>query len=136
MPKLPQSLADVSTKVTPMPEGTYAAVIEEVEVTESKSKLPMVVVTYKITEGEFANRKLTDYMVLETKKHEPNEAGLRQLKRLIVATLGEERADAEDFDTDELQGNACTLIVKQDSYNEEGEEEETITNKVKKVLAA
>lgn len=134
MPKLPTSLADVSTKSVPLDEGTYMCEIDEVEVTESKSKLPMVVVTYKITEGDSAGRKVTDYMVLETKKHEPNEPGLRSLKRLIVAALGEDRANAEDFDTDELQGQAVTCVIKQESYEEDGED--MISNKIKKVLAA
>jgi uncharacterized protein DUF669 len=135
MPKLPQSLADVSTKSVPMPEGVYQAVIDEVEVGESKSKLPMVTITYRITEGEFTKRTLNDYMVLETKKHEPNEPGLRSLKRAIVAALGEDRANADDFDTDELAGQAVTLVVKQDSYEDEMDEEQ-ISNKVKKVLPA
>lgn len=135
MPKLPQSLADVSTVVKPIDEGTYAAEISEVEVTESKSKLPMVVVTYAILEGDFKGRKLTDYMVLETKKHEPNEPGLRQLKRLIVAALGEDSANSDDFDTDELQGQQVTLVIKQESYEDEGGEEQ-VSNRVKKVLAA
>ncbi len=135
MPKLPQSLADVSTVVKPIDEGTYAAEISEVEVTESKSKLPMVVVTYTISDGDFKGRKLTDYMVLETKKREPNEPGLRQLKRLIVAALGEDSANSDDFDTDELQGQNVTLVIKQESYEDEGGDEQ-VSNRVKKVLAA
>lgn len=135
MPKLPQSLADVSTVVVPLTEGVYAASIDEVEVGQSKSKLPMVTVIYEISDGEFKGRKLYDYMVLETKKHEPNEAGLRQLKRLIVAALGEERADAEDFDTDELVGASVTLVVKQESYEDEGGDDQ-ISNRIKKVMPA
>lgn len=135
MPKLPQSLADVSTVVVPLAEGVYAASIDEVEVGQSKSKLPMVTVIYEISDGEFKGRKLYDYMVLETKKHEPNEAGLRQLKRLIVAALGEERADAEDFDTDELVGASVTLVVKQESYEDEGGDDQ-ISNRIKKVMPA
>lgn len=135
MAKLPSSLADVSTVSKPIDEGTYQCEISEVEVKKSKSKLDMVVVEYKITEGDFAGRTVTDYMVLETKKHEPNEPGLRSLKRLIIAALGEERAAAEDFDTDELQGQTVTCVIKQDSYEDEDTEEEIVNNKVKKVFS-
>jgi hypothetical protein len=135
MPKLPSSLADVSTKVVPMEEGTYSAVIDEVELTKSKSKLDMVVVTYKIVDHEiYAKREIKDYFVLETKEHEPNESGLRNLKRLIVATVGEDRANDEEFDTDELEGQQVTLVVKQESYEADGEE--GVSNRVKKVLPA
>lgn len=137
MPKLPSSLSDVSTTIVPMEEGTYSATISEVEVGKSKSKLDMVTITYKIQDhDQYKGRELRDYFVLETKEHEPNESGLRNLKRLIVATLGEDRANDEDFDTDELQGQQVTLVVKQDSYEDKDSGEEVVNNKVKKVLPA
>lgn len=38
---------------TQIPDGNYQAVIDDLEVTESKSGKPMFVISYKITEGEF-----------------------------------------------------------------------------------
>lgn len=38
---------------TQIPDGNYKAVIDDLEVTESKSGKPMFVISYKITEGEF-----------------------------------------------------------------------------------
>lgn len=134
MPKLPGSLADTSTTIVPMDAGTYELEIDEVEVGKSKSKLDMVTVVYKVAEGDFKGRQIRDYFVLETKQHEANEAGLRGFKRLVVAALGEERANAEDFDTDELQGMRVTAVIKQDSYEDEDTKEEIINNKIKKIL--
>lgn len=136
MPKLPGSLADVSTTFVPMPEGSYSALIESVDMGKSsKSKVPMITVEYKVIDSEeFKNRKLFDYFTLETKAGEPNEAGLRSLKKLIIAACGEDRANADDFDTDELEGQQVMLVVKQESYDDNGEE--AVSNRVKKVLAA
>lgn len=50
-----------------LPKGTYNAVVEEVELTTSKAGSPMLVATYTITDGEFAERKLYDYFVLSGK---------------------------------------------------------------------
>ena len=38
---------------TQIPDGNYKAIIDDLEVTESKSGKPMFVISYKITEGEF-----------------------------------------------------------------------------------
>ncbi len=38
---------------TQIPDGNYQAVIDDLEVTESKSGKPMFVISYKILEGEF-----------------------------------------------------------------------------------
>lgn len=38
---------------TQIPDGNYRAIIDDLEVTESKSGKPMFVISYKITEGEF-----------------------------------------------------------------------------------
>jgi hypothetical protein len=135
MPKLPSSLADVSTTIIPLPEGSYNLEVDEVTVGKSKSQLDMITVTYKLLDNEeFPNRTIRDYFVLETKKHEPNESGLRGFKRLVVAALGEERADAEDFDTDELKGATITAIIKQEQYEDEDTGEEMVSNRIKKII--
>lgn len=135
MPKLSQGLSEVSTVVVPLPEAAYQLEIAEVTVGKSKSKLDMVTVVFKVTEGDFKDRQLYDYYVLETKEHNPNESGLRNLKRLIVAALSEDRANSEDFDTDELQGAIITGFIKQETYEDEAGETQ-ISNKIKKILPA
>lgn len=136
MPKLGASLADISLVMKPIDEGPYAAEIGEVSNSPSKNHIPMIAITYSITEpGEFVGRKITDYFTLQTSKGEPNEAGLRGLKRVITAALSEDRANDEDFDTDELTGAAVTLYIKQEMYKDDAGDEQP-SNKVKKVLPA
>ena len=136
MPKLGASLADISMKVTPITPGAHRARIAAAEMGKSKNNVPMVTLTYEITEGEFKGRKLSDYFTTQTKTGEPNEAGLRGLKRIIAATLGEDRANDDDFDTDELVGADVDVVVKQETYKDPDDPtaEETIQNKVKKVV--
>lgn len=138
MPKIGATLADISTVIKPIDAGSYPAEITDVEHTESKkSHVPMVAVTYTLGgDSEFKGRKITDYFTLQTTKGEPNEAGLRGLKRLIVAACGEDRANDPDFDTDELQGQPVELVIKQEQYEDEDSGETQISSKVKKVLAA
>lgn len=135
MPKLSQGLSEVSIVIVPLPEAAYQLEIAEVIVGQSKSKLDMVTIAYKVSEGDFKGRQLYDYFVLETKDHNPNEPGLRGLKRLIVAALNEDRANADDFDTDELQGALVTGFIKQETYEDDAGETQ-ISNKVKKILPA
>ena len=137
MPKIGATLADISTIIKPIDPGSYPAEITDVEHKESKtSKVPMVSITYTLGgDSEFKGRKLTDYFTLQTTKGEPNEAGLRGLKRVIVAACGEDRANDEDFDTDELQGQVVEVVVKQETYEDESGDEQ-ISSKVKKVLPA
>ena len=64
-----------------IPKGTYNAVIEEMEFTESKSSgAPMIKAVYSITDGEFAERKIFDYYVLTG---EGAKYSLPKLKQLL-----------------------------------------------------
>lgn len=138
MSVLNAKLADISTKVDPIVPGAHRAqIVEVVQGKSKKSKVPMVTVTYKITDENDPNnkRELNDYFTLEQINGEPNEAGLRGLKRVIVAALGEERANAEDFDTDELKGADVEIVTKQETYKDEDTGEDDISSKVKKVIA-
>lgn len=136
MPKLGASLADISMKVEPITPGAHRARIAEAKMGKSKNNVPMVTLTYELTEGDFKGRKLSDYFTTQTKEGQVNEAGLRGLKRIIAATLGEDRAEADDFDTDELVGADVEVVVKQENYTDPDTDETSIQNKVKKVIAA
>jgi|SRR3982751_1482175 len=137
MSVLNAKLADISTKVEPVAVGAHRAQIKEVIQGKSKkSSVPMVTITYKINDEDdpYNKRELSDYFTLETKEGEPNEAGLRGLKRVIVAALGEDRANAEDFDTDELKGVDVEIVTIQEPYEDPDTKETSVNSKVKKVV--
>lgn len=136
MPKLGANLADISTAYEVMPEGMYPALLKKVTEDISKSsKIPMLVVEFSITEGDFKGRPMTQYYMLKDKDGQPSKPGLSNFKRLIENTLGEDRANDPDFDTDELLDQEVELFVKQESYkNDAGED--VPSNKIKKVLGS
>lgn len=49
---------------TRIPDGNYQAVIDDLEVTESKSGKPMFVISYKITEGEYKDEVHKQFIML------------------------------------------------------------------------
>ena len=55
--------SDFSNYIT-IPDGNYKAVIDDLEVTESKSGKPMFVLSYKITEGEFKDQIHKQFIML------------------------------------------------------------------------
>lgn len=70
-----------NTSFEVIPRGTYNAVIEEMEFTESQSSgAPMLKAVYSITDGEFAERKVFDYYVLTG---EGAKYSLPKLKQLV-----------------------------------------------------
>ena len=55
--------SDFSNYIT-IPDGNYKALIDDLEVTESKSGKPMFVLSYKITEGEFKDQIHKQFIML------------------------------------------------------------------------
>jgi len=49
---------------TQIPDGNYKAVIDDLEITESKSGKPMFVLSFKITEGEFKDQIHKQFIML------------------------------------------------------------------------
>lgn len=49
---------------TQIPDGNYKAIIDDLEVTESKSGKPMFVISYKITEGEYKDAIHKQFIML------------------------------------------------------------------------
>ena len=49
---------------TTIPDGNYKAVIDDLEITESKSGKPMFVLSFKITEGEFKDQIHKQFIML------------------------------------------------------------------------
>lgn len=64
-----------------LPRGTYSAIVESAEFTESRNGNPMLAITYSITDPEYENRKLFDYIVLGG---EGLKFGLAKLKKFLV----------------------------------------------------
>lgn len=78
-----------------LPKGTYEAVIDEFELTESQKGDRMIKVVYEIVDNDesISGRKLFDYIMLEGKGA---AFGMPKLRQLVVAALPE--ADLSAFD--------------------------------------
>ena len=49
---------------TQIPDGNYKAIVDDLEVTESKAGKPMFVLSFKITEGEFKDQIHKQFIML------------------------------------------------------------------------
>jgi hypothetical protein len=49
---------------TQIPDGNYKAIIDDLEITESKAGKPMFVISYKIMEGEFKDQIHKQFIML------------------------------------------------------------------------
>ena len=134
MPRLGNALRDVSTDRPVITPGNYVAQLMVEDTKSKKSGKEMTIITYKIIGGEFDGEELKEYIVTEGKDPGTyNETGLRGLKRVALAILGD-RVNEEDFDTQELNDTLASIIVKADSYKDEDTDEMVNTARVKRVL--
>lgn len=70
-----------------LPKGTYPVVVDEFEYTQSQSSgNPMLKVVYQVSDGEYAERKLFDYLVLAG---DGAKFSLPRLKQLVMHTCPE-----------------------------------------------
>ncbi len=130
MPRLGNQLKDISTVIEAMEEGPQRAILT-VKDQLSKAKSPMVVFTFKIDGGDYNGREISEFATLVKKDGTPNVAGLRQIKRYAEPLVGE-RASEDDFDTAELDQMACDIYVKQEPYDDAGEQR--MGNRVARVI--
>ena len=111
-----------------MPKGEYEAIVDEYEFGTSKKGAPMITWKFRIVEGEFDNRVLFFYTVLN------QQFGLAALKKTLIA-LGMD-IDWGNFDPQQFtdEGEAINLPVrlKVGIQKYEGEKRNT----VKEVLAS
>lgn len=100
---LPKSLEDVqANSFEPVPPGTYTLEVQTVENKISAQQKPYLNIKFKIVDDpEFANKIIFDKVSLA-------EEALWRLKQLSEAT-GFEITD--EFDTEELQGLTCEVVV-------------------------
>lgn len=109
-----------------LPAGIYAAIIEEVELTDSKKGSPMLKWTFKLTNKEYKNRKMFNYTLLD------KDFGVAMLKKTIMCS--EAQVDFDSFDIEQFvkDGEAVGLPIglKLGIQNYNGEKR----NNVKDVL--
>jgi hypothetical protein len=120
-----------------LPRGTYPAIVEEFEFTTAQSSgNPMIKVVYQITEGEFAERKLFDYLVLAG---EGAKYAIPRLKQMIIRICPE--VDISNFNPAKFAEDGVILnrecqikvnITTQKSGEYKGEKR----NNIREVLAA
>lgn len=128
MPRIKASLADVSTEFTPVEPGAYEAEITDVAETTNEGRTHYDVTLTVKDPGDFFGRKIRDRIYIHKKDGDLNEYGLVQLKRYFEATVGEDRANADDADTDELLHQHAMIQVGIDGY----EVENKLTGKTEK----
>jgi len=96
-----------------LPKGTYNAVVDTFNFGDSKKGNPMITVCYTITDAEYENRKLFDWMVL---KGDGAEFGLTKLKKFLVRVCPD--VDLSNFnpqafsDEGHAIGRECRVMVK------------------------
>lgn len=134
MPKIEGGLQDISTERRVAPEGIYAGQIKSITLAPNKNGKPMFTIETQITEGEYSGMILSKYLTLQTKEGKKNEGALRELKILVTDVLGEERANNEDFDTDELLDQVVGLYVAVESYEDKVMKETVNTNNLKRIM--
>lgn len=148
MPKIRASMADVSSEYTPVEPGIHRYEIEDCEEkvnTDSGVERVHYVLTNRIVkvledgDEKDVGRKVNVRIHIHTKKGELNEIGLAQLKRFFEVTVGDERANDPEADTDELKGQQFvgkTIIRGYKSRDEiTGEETERRTNEIQSIAS-
>lgn len=139
MAKVKASMADVSTEFTQVGPGVYIFEVQEVKEVEADKKLGRLrydvkseVIEVEDGEPENLGRTFQDRIHFHKKDGEPNEFGIAQLKRYFEVTVGEERANADDADTDELIGHQFRAQITHRGY----EQEDKLTGNVEQRTSA
>jgi hypothetical protein len=139
MAKLNLNLSKATeTTFEPIPTGTYNAVVFEADMTETKGRegaklpagTPMLQLQFKVTDGEYENRRLWRTYPIPPKGYENEEAMNGVLYGTLKALGVVDEPSKLDIDVDELNGLPCKIAVGQHTYNGE------IQNDVKRVKPA
>lgn len=126
---------------TPVPIGLYRARIDEIEETESKAGNDMLAITLEISRGEFKNRKLWDYIVLNDASawklrqfleavgevDDGNESGSVELNSLVGKTIQvrvKHETDDRDPDNPVVRARPGALLALPGEVEEDEEEED------------
>lgn len=109
-------MANVSTDFSPVPANVYELKIDGVQEETEDGRTHYTVVLLVQDVGDLYGKKIKDRIYIHKKNGEINEYGLAQLKRYFEATVGEDRANADDADTDELLNNHIRAQVGIEDY--------------------
>ena len=138
-PVLDADFSKISTDFEPVPADVYRSKIVKIESVETKeNKLPALNIELEIMAGDFAGRKLFDFVTLKQKDGKRNDVGYGRIKAYAIAILGEEAANSGAIDTDALVGGSCDCVVEVEKYAKKAEKGggEGTRNKVAKILPA
>lgn len=124
MPKVKGSLADVQTEYVLIEPEVYEMKVDKIEAEEGEKtpdypegQFTYIVISRVDQPGdEHHNKPIRDYINWFKKGGDVNEYSKINLKRYFEAIVGEERANEEDLDTDELIGGRFQAEVYIDSY--------------------
>lgn len=118
MPRIKGTLADVNVKDVPPAPATYIFKIEDCELVEDQQTgAQRVDIRQTIQDaGDENGKAVFTTLFLQKKDGADNKFGKRDLKRYAVAIVGEERANASDFDTDELLNQMFVAEVFHETY--------------------
>jgi hypothetical protein len=96
-----------------IPKGTYSAVVDSFEFGESSKGNPMITAVYSITDPEFENRKLYDFMVLAGDGAEFGKAKLKKFLIRVAPTTDISNFNPQTFsDQGTAIGLACRVVLK------------------------
>lgn len=134
----------ISSSFAALEAGEYQAVLTEIEEGETKeNKLPQVIFTFEVNDPNHPTHTghvVKQYIVLQTKKNQPNKIGLGQIKAVAEAVLGQEAANSpEGIDLEDLKNGTVLLVLGQRSYNKKNQDgsdsgEQGVTNEINKIL--
>lgn len=126
-----------NTSFEVIPRGTYNAVIEEMEFTESQSSgAPMLKAVYSITDGEFAERKVFDYYVLTGEGAKYSLPKLKQLVSRVCPEVDLGSFNPAKFAEDGIAINRQCQIKLAVSTQKKGEYKGEKRNNIREIMGA
>lgn len=140
--KIEADFSKISSNTDRLAPGSYRfAIVSAKEQDPSEvaaGKQAAFIITSEVAAGERIGAQVADFQYLKQKDGKPNKMGLGRIKAYAEATLGSERANASDFDTDELIGNTFDGIMEEESYADKSTNPPTQKKTVKltKILPA
>lgn len=120
-----------------IPRGTYNAIIEDLEFTESQSSgAPMLKAVFSITDGEYAERKVFDYYVLTGEGAKYSLPKLKQLVSRVCPEVDLASFNPAKFAEDGVAVNRACQIKLAVTTQKKGEYKGEKRNNVREILSA
>lgn len=101
-----------------LPDGQYVVEIDAVEDGVSKNADPMMKVTLRVTDGEFKNRKVWDYIIISAN---PESKGwnIRWRAKMFLKAIGEpHHGDSFQWDSDNWPYKKCIIETATETQKE------------------